>query len=59
MHVAIVSDRMTVNGRPNQVCTTDAYMGGGTNVMLWDAGRRDPIKYNLDYTYDIYTVYPD
>ena len=59
MHVAIVSDRKTVNGRPNQICTTDANMGGGTNVMLWDAGRRDPIKYNLDYTYDIYTVYPD
>ena len=59
MHVAIVSDRKTVNGRPNQVCTTDANMGGGTNVMLWDAGRRDPIKYNLDYTYDIYTIYPN
>lgn len=58
-HVAIVSDRKTVNGRPNQVCTTDANMGGGTNVMLWDVGRADPIKYDFDYTYDIYTVYPD
>ena len=60
MHVAIVSDRKTINGRPNQVCTTDANVGnGGVNVMLWDLGRADPIKYDFDYTYDIYTVYPD
>ena len=60
MHVAIVSDRMTVNGRPNQVCTTDANIGSsGVNVMWWDGCRADPIKYGLDFTYDIYTVYPD
>ena len=59
MHVAIVSDRKTVNGRPNQVCTTDANYGGGTNVMWWDVGRADPIKYGDPWTYDIYTVYPD
>ena len=58
-HVAIVSDRKTVNGRPNQVCTTDANYGGGTNVMWWDVGRADPIKYGDPWTYDIYTVYPD
>ena len=58
-HVAIVSARKTVNGRPNQVCTTDANYGGGTNVMTWDLGRADPIKYNDPWTYDIYTVYPD
>ena len=58
-HVAIVSDRKTVNGRPNQVCTTDANMGSGVNVMAWDGGRADPVKYGLDFTYDIYTVYPD
>ena len=60
MHVAIISDRKTINGRPNQVCTTDANVGnGGVNVMLWDLGRADPIKYGRDFTYDIYTVYPD
>lgn len=58
-HVAIVSDRKTVNGRPNQVCTTDANMGAGVNVMLWDVGCADPIKYGDPWTYDIYTVYPD
>ena len=58
-HVAIVSDRKTVNGRPNQVCTTDANMGSGVNVMVWDGGRADPIKYGDPWTYDIYTVYPD
>lgn len=59
-HVAIVSARMTVNGRPNQVCTTDANIGNsGVNVMWWDGCRADPIKYGLDFTYDIYTVYPD
>ena len=59
MHVAIVSAIMTVNGRPNQGCTTDANYGGGTNVMWWDVGRADPIKYGDPWTYDIYTVYPD
>ena len=59
MHVAIVSARMTVNGRPNQVCTTDANYGGGVNVMTWDLGRADPIKYGDPWSYDIYTVYPD
>lgn len=58
-HVAIVSDRKTVNGIPNMLCTTDANMGGGTNVMLWDVGRPDPEKYGFDWSYDIYTVYPD
>ena len=58
-HVSIVSDRTTVNGRPNQVCTTDANYGSGSNVMWWDVGRADPIKYGDPWTYDIYTVYPD
>ena len=59
-HVAIVSDRKTINGIPNMLCTTDANIGnGGVNVMLWDVGCPDPIKYGLDFTYDIYTVYPD
>ena len=59
-HVAIVSDRKTVNGRPNQVCTTDANIGNsGENVMLWDLSRPDPDKYGLNFTYDIYTAYPD
>ena len=59
-HVAIVSDRKTVNGIPNMLCTTDANVGNsGVNVMLWDGARYDPIKYGLDITYDIYTVYPD
>ena len=58
-HVAIVSARKTVNGRPNQVCTTDANYGGGANIMTWDLGCADPDKYGLDFTYDIYTVYPD
>ena len=59
-HVAIVSDRKTVNGIPNMLCTTDANVNnGGVNVMLWDLGRPDPDKYGFDYTYDIYTVYPD
>ena len=60
MHVAIISDRKTINGIPNMLCTTDANVGsGGANVMLWDGARYDPIKYGLDITYDIYTVYPD
>ena len=60
MHVAIVSDRKTINGIPNMLCTTDANMGNnGTNVMLWDAGRPDPDKYGFDWSYDIYTVYPN
>ena len=59
MHVAIVSDRKTINGIPNMLCTTDANYGGGTNVMTWDLGRYDPIEYNDPWTYDIYTVYPD
>ena len=59
MHVAIVSDRKTINGIPNMLCTTDANMGSGVNVMLWDVGNPDPIKYSLDFAYDIYTVYPD
>lgn len=59
-HVAIVSARKTVNGIPNMLCTTDANVGnGGVNVMLWDVGSPDPEKYGFDYTYDIYTVYPD
>lgn len=60
MHVAIVSARKTINGIPNMLCTTDANIGNsGVNVMLWDGARYDPIKYGLDITYDIYTVYPD
>uniref|UniRef100_UPI002599573E hypothetical protein n=1 Tax=uncultured Bacteroides sp. TaxID=162156 RepID=UPI002599573E len=60
IHVAIVSARKTINGIPNMLCSTDANVNnGGVNVMLWDGGRRDPIKYGLDVTYDIYTVYPD
>nr|WP_325294126.1 S-layer homology domain-containing protein [uncultured Oscillibacter sp.] len=59
MHVAIVSDRQTINGRPNTLCTTDANMGSGTNVMTWDAARPDPDKYGLNFAYDIYTVYLD
>ena len=60
MHVAIVSDRKTINSIPNMLCTTDANMGNnGTNVMLWDAGRPDPDKYGFDWSYDIYTVYPN
>ena len=58
-HVAIVSARKTIDGIPNMLCTTDANMGGGTNVMLWDVGRPDPDKYGLSSTYDIYTDYPD
>ena len=59
-HVAIVSDRKTVNGIPNMLCTTDANVNnGGMNVMLWDLARYDPIEYNDPLTYDIYTVYPD
>ena len=59
-HVAIVSDRKTVNGIPNMLCTTDANIGNsGVNVMLWDGARYDPIKYNDPWTFDIYTVYPD
>ena len=58
-HVAIVSARKTIDGIPNMLCTTDANMGGGTNVMLWDVGRPDPDKYGLSSTYDIYTAYPD
>ena len=59
MHVAIVSDRKTINGIPNMLCTTDANVGGGVNVMAWDLGRPDPDKYGFDWSYDIYTVYPD
>lgn len=60
MHVAIVSDRKTINSIPNMLCTTDGNMGNnGTNVMLWDAGRPDPDKYGFDWSYDIYTVYPN
>lgn len=60
MHVAIISDRKTINGIPNMLCTTDANIGNnGVNVMLWDLGRPDPDKYGLDFTYDIYTAYPD
>ena len=59
MHVAIVSDRKTIDGIPNMLCTTDANMGSGTNVMTWDAARPDPDKYGLNFAYDIYTVYPD
>ena len=59
-HVAIVSDRKTINGIPNMLCTTDANVNnGGVNVMLWDLARYDPIEYNDPWTYDIYTVYPD
>ena len=59
-HVAIVSDRKTVNGIPNMLCTTDANVNnGGVNVMLWDLARYDPIEYNDPWTYVIYTVYPD
>ena len=58
-HVAIVSARKTIDGIPNMLCTTDANMGGGTNVMLWDVGCPDPDKYGLSSTYDIYTVYPN
>ncbi len=59
MHVAIVSDRKTINGIPNMLCTTDANVGGGVNVVAWDLGRPDPDKYGFDWSYDIYTVYPD
>lgn len=59
MHVAIVSDRKTINGIPNMLCTTDANVGGGVNVMAWDLGRPDPDKYGFDWSHDIYTVYPD
>nr|WP_325304854.1 S-layer homology domain-containing protein [uncultured Oscillibacter sp.] len=59
-HVAIVSDRKTINGIPNMLCTTDANVNnGGVNVMLWDLGCPDPIEYNDPWSYDIYTVYPD
>ena len=58
-HVAIVSDRKTFNNIPNVIFTTDANMGGGVNVMLWDAASPDPDKYGFDWSYDIYTVYPD
>ena len=58
-HVAIVSARKTINGRPNQVCTTDANYGAGVNVMLWDLSCPDPDKHGFDWSYDIYTVYPD
>ena len=58
-HVAIISDRKTFNNIPNVIFTTDANMGGGANVMLWDAARPDPDKYGFDWSYDIYTVYPD
>ena len=60
MHVAIVSDRKTVNGIPNMLCTTDANIGSsGVNVMTWDLARYDPIEYNDPWAYDIYTAYPD
>ncbi len=59
-HVAIVSTRKTINGIPNMLCTTDANVNnGGVNVMLWDLGRPDPDKYGFDWSYDIYTAYPD
>ena len=58
-HVAIVSDRKTFNNIPNMLFTTDANMGGGVNVMVWDSARPDPDKYGFDWSYDIYTVYPD
>ena len=59
-HVAIVSDRKTINGIPNMLCTTDANVNnGGVNVMLWDLASPDPDKYGFDWSYDIYTVYPD
>ncbi len=58
-HVAIVSDRKTFNNIPNVIFTTDANMGGGVNVMLWDVASPDPEKYGFDWSYDIYTVYPD
>ena len=58
-HVAIVSTRQTINGIPNMLCTTDANSGTGVNVMQWDVGKPNPDKYGLDFTYDIYTVYPD
>ena len=59
MHVAIVSDRKTIDGTPNTLCTTDANGGTGVNVMQWDVARPDPDKYGLNFSYDIYTVYPD
>lgn len=58
-HVAIVSNRKTINDIPNMLCTTDANSGTGVNVMQWDVGKPNPDKYGLDFTYDIYTVYPD
>lgn len=58
-HVAIISDRKTFNNIPNVIFTTDANMGGGANVMLWDAARPDPDKYGFDWSYDIYTIYPN
>lgn len=59
MHVAIVSDRNTFNNIPNVLFTTDANYGAGTNVMAWDVSRPNPDKYGFDWSYDIYTVYPD
>jgi len=59
MHVAIVSNRKTINDIPNMLCTTDANGGTGVNVMQWDVARPDPDKYGLNFSYDIYTVYPD
>ena len=58
-HVAIVSDRNTFNNIPNVLFTTDANYGAGTNVMAWDVSRPDPDKYGFDWSYDIYTIYPN
>ena len=58
-HVAVVSDRKTFNNIPNMLFTTDANMGSGVNVMVWDSARPNPDKYGFDWSYDIYTVYPD
>ena len=58
-HVAIVSARKTIDGIPNMLCTTDANYGAGVNVMLWDLSCPDPDKHGFDWSYDIYTVYPD
>ena len=59
MHVAIVYDRGTINGIANMLMTVDANINGGGNKLVFGGARYDPIKYELGYTYEFYTAYPD
>lgn len=59
MHVAIVYDRGNINGIANMLTTIDANMNGGGNKLIFGLANYNPIKYELGYTYEFYTAYPD